>query len=196
MKALQTKKASRPFVLRFLLCAALLFLAIAAFVGCRWNHIKLHYKLKDFSETLEQETLDGLTLTIYYVDPSTEAQYPISVSRLLEWDTVQAIVVDSEDLKEHIDSLKRLNADNLAPVRYKSYLDARMCYIFETDSKGKILEVAFGGFNESPTVFVNGIEVAYNDVFRAIIEPFVTEEVMADMEYIYRGEIKPGPPLE
>ena len=183
---------------KFLKCFVLILLIFAIVVGVfvcfRWNHIKLHYELRDFSKTLEQGTLDGLTLKIYYIGPDVLTQMVLRVSDLVEGKACsQVIVVDSEDLKEHIDSLNRLNINNLVPVRYKSHLHARMCYIFETDNKEKILEVAFGGF-ENPTVFVNGIEVAYNDVFRDIVEPFVTEEVMADMEYIYRGEIKPGPP--
>lgn len=184
---LKTAKFLKCFVLILLIFA----IVVTVFVCSRWNRIKLHCELRDFSKTLEQETLDGLTLKIYYIGPDVLTQMPLRVSDLVEGKVhPQVIVVDSEDLKEHIDSLNRLNINNLVPVRYKSHLHSRMCYIFETDNKAKILEVAFGGL-ENPTVFVNGIEVAYNDVFRDIVEPFVTEEVMADMEYIYRGEIKP-----
>ena len=184
---LKTAKFLKYFVLILLIFA----IVVTVFVCSRWNRIKLHCELRDFSKTLEQETLDGLTLKIYYIGPDVLTQMPLRVSDLVEGKAhPQVIVVDSEDLKEHIDSLNRLNINNLVPVRYKSHLHSRMCYIFETDNKAKILEVAFGGL-ENPTVFVNGIEVAYNDVFRDIVEPFVTEEVMADMEYIYRGEIKP-----
>lgn len=183
---LKTAKFLKYFVLILLIFA----IVVTVFVCSRWNRIKLHCELRDFSKTLEQETLDGLTLKIYYIGPDVLTQMPLTVSDLVNDNLTQIIVVDSESLKENIGSLKRLNTDSLVPVRYKSHLDARMCYIFETDSKGKILEIAFHGL-ENPTAFVNGIEVAYNDVFRDIVEPFVTEEVMADMEYIYRGEIKP-----
>lgn len=183
---LKTAKFLKYFVLILLIFA----IVVTVFVCSRWNRIKLHCELRDFSKTLEQETLDGLMLKIYYIGPDVLTQMPLTVSDLVNDNLTQIIVVDSESLKENIGSLKRLNINNLVPVRYKSHLHSRMCYIFETDNKAKILEVAFGGF-ENPTVFVNGIEVAYNDVFRDIVEPFVTEEVMADMEYIYRGEIKP-----
>jgi len=178
------------FLKYFVLILLIFAIVVTVFVCSRWNRIKLHCELRDFSKTLEQETLDGLTLKIYYIGPDVLTQMPLTVSDLVNDNLTQIIVVDSESLKENIGSLKRLNINNLVPVRYKSHLHSRMCYIFETDNKAKILEVAFGGF-ENPTVFVNGIEVAYNDVFRDIVEPFVTEEVMADMEYIYRGEIKP-----
>lgn len=175
----------------FLRCFVLALLALTILSGCQADDRQLQQECEDFSQILEHETLDGLCLKIYYLDPSVLTRAPLTVDDLIDSRSVHMIVVDSEQLKEHIELLNQMTVDNLVPVKHTSHyatrLNARLCYIFETDNNGKVLEVAVGGLNNS--VFVNGIEVEYNDIFRDIIEPFVTEEEMVRLEYIFRGEL-------
>lgn len=171
----------------------LTLLIIAVLAGCKWNNMdnnttQLNKSFRDFSQAIEQEMSNGLHLNIYYIDPSILTRYPLSVDELIHSSLVQTIVIDSVHLKENIELLKQLNADGLIPAKSKSKLNARLCYIFETDNNEKILEVAIGGDNNS--IFVNGVEVERDYRFRNVIEPFVSEEEMSDLEYIFEGTVK------
>lgn len=170
-------------------CIIFAFFVINVFTGCeRINKadMKLHNSLKTFSNTLEQESLDGLCLKIYYIDPSILTRAPLTVDNLINFPGVREIIVDSQHLEEHVDLLNQLKADNLVQVTHSSNLNARLCYTFETNRDGKILEIAFGGVNNS--VFVNGIEVEYNDLFCNVIIPFLTDEELTALEHIFAGE--------
>lgn len=171
----------------------LTLLAIAVLVGCKANNADnninhLNEAFKDYSQAIEQEMPNGFHLSIYYIDPSILTRSPLSVDELVHSSLVQTIIIDSEHLKENIELLKQLNADGLIPAKSKSKLNARLCYIFETDNNEKLLEVAVGGDNNS--IFVNGVEVEHDDLFRNVIEPFVSEDVMNDLEFIFEGAVK------
>ena len=176
----------RERLVKLLILYSLVMLLFTVLSGCNKDDESLQNVCQDFAQTLEQKNMDGLYLKIYYTDPSLLTYAPLTVNDLLRKDP---IIVDHKQINEQLDLLKRLNIENMIPVRNSSgYLHARLCYIFETEHGKKILEIAVGGENNS--VFVNGIEVAYNDIFRDVLEPFVTEEVMNDLEYIFEGTLK------
>lgn len=176
-------KSKKAMLLCFI---GLILFSIIALTGCRENSMTLQKAFNDFSQILEQAMLDGLRLKIYYLPPSIFTRAPLTVDNLIRSSSTQKIVIDSERLKEHIDLLNQLTADSLVPVKHKSHLAARLCYIFETDNDGTILEIAIGGINNS--VFVNGIEVEYNDLFYDVIEPFLTEEARKETKQYFNGE--------
>ena len=108
---------------------------------------------------------------------------PFDVDRLIRASDTQ-IVIEGEELKAHIDLLKELKADALTPVKEKAYLDARLCYIFETTDGEKVLEVASYGspkdiknFEGRYYVFVNGIAVEHSDILYEVIKPFCTDDI-------------------
>ncbi len=177
-------KSKKVMLLRFL---GLTLLAITVLTGCRENNMQLKKAFNGYSQVLEQETLDGFCLKVYYMPPSILTRAPLTVDDLIHSSSTQKIEIDSERLKEHIDLLRQLNSDSLVPVKHTSPLVARLCYIFETDNDGTILEIAVGGTDNS--VFVNGIEVEYNDLFFDVIKPFLTEEVINDLTYIFSGKL-------
>ena len=170
-------------------CIIGVIFVISLFAGCkRINGVdmKLHDSFITLLNALEQEAPDGLCLKIYYLDPSILTRAPLTTEDLINFPGVKEIIVDCQHLKEHVDLLNQMKADNLVPVKNSSNLNARLCYIFETNSDGKILEIAAGGAKNS--VFVNGIEVEYNDLFRNVIIPFLTDEELIDVEHIFAGE--------
>lgn len=176
------------------IAAILLLLTLTfSFAACKKDaaygkETELQNALKDYSQVIEPELPDDLRLKVYYLDTSILTRAPLTVDNLIHFSGVNEIVIDCEHLKEHTDLLRQINTDRLTPVAEPSNLHARLCYIFETDSAGELLVVAFGGENSS--VFVNGVEVAFDDIFRDVIKPFVSEDVMNDLEYIYNGKIK------
>ncbi|MBQ3356428.1 MAG: hypothetical protein IJG45_04855 [Oscillospiraceae bacterium] len=171
---------------------ALVFLLTLVFslTACKKDaaETQLQNALKDYSQVLAQDLPDDFSLKLYYLNPSIVTRVPLTVDRLIHFPEVNEILIDFEHLKEHTDLLRQINTDRLTPVAEPSNLHARLCYIFETDSAGELLVVAFGGENSS--VFVNGVEVAFDDIFRDVIKPFVSEDVLNDLEYIYNGKIK------
>ena len=65
---------------------------------------------------------------------------------------------------------------NLIPVWKKSYLNARIYYVFETGEQGKILDVAMWGDNAN--IFVNEIEIKENDIFYDVLITFLPEDLI------------------
>ena len=137
-------------------------------------------ELENYTKIIEDENFDKFSLTIYYIDRTILTIIPLSVDQLIKYDNVNKIVISGSDLKEHIDLLKQINKDDLIPVKKISRLDARLYYVFETE-EGKVLDVAMWG--DDNNVFVNGLEVKWNDVFSDIIKPFLTQEAKDNFKF-------------
>lgn len=146
-------------------------LGIMIFSGCDTNKSRLQRALEPYTNLLESNRTDHLTLEIYYMDPSILTCKPVSIDDLIHSSSTHTIVIDNEELMAHIDSFKQINAENLVPVKNPpNSINTRLCYIV-TDAGNEVLVVAFGGENNS--VFVNGIEVTYNDMLYDAIRPFL-----------------------
>ncbi len=189
------KMKTKGTIIKILACFLLIFLVIGA-IACNWNKLKLQMEFSDFRHALAQENLDNMHLLIYYMHPSILTPAPLRVEDLIRFSmlqdsSVRMITVGNKQLKEHTDLLNRVDANAVETVREKSpRIDARLCCIFETEQNGKVLEIAVGGVSNS--VLVNGIEVEYSDIFRDIMEPFVTAEEMELLDYIFKGKLYLG----
>lgn len=135
-----------------------------------------------FFELIESGNLSDISLTIYYMDPFTLTRLPVKIDDLIsgKYDS-KKIVIDGNRLKEHIDLINRLNHTALKKVIKKSYVNARLYYVFETDKNGNMFDICMGTGNGN-SIFVNGIEVKYNDIFFDIIIPFLPEDDIQDFE--------------
>jgi len=160
----------------------LILFATVIFISCvLWNYMRLKKELKEslngFSTIIESENLNDFKLTIYYVSLTMDTYRPWNVDDMIRYGG--KIVIDGNSLKTHIDLLKQISNGNLVPVIWKSYLNARIYYIFETEENGKILEGVMWGHSEYVNkyniIFVNGIAIKGNDVFYEIIIPFLPE---------------------
>lgn len=139
-----------------------------------------------FSELIEHRNLNDLSLTIYYMNPLYLTRYPISDTDLIDGKFDYKVTIRGRRLDEHIDLLNQLNSITLIPVEHKSYLNARLCYVFETKKDGKILTVSMWGKNNS--IFVNGCEVKENNVFYDVVMPFLPEDAIKELQtYITNG---------
>jgi len=153
----------------------LIVLAVTILVSCGGKDMSPEKALNSFSKLLEKENLDDLRLTIYYIDPSILTRAPLSVDGLINNSHVNKVVVNSSNLKEHIDLLNQFNLDLLQPVENNTRIDARFYYMFETKKNRKIFDVGMWGGDNS--IFVNGIEVQENDIFYDVVIPFLPEEI-------------------
>lgn len=174
---------SRSKLFKIFLIAIILSIMIATIilVFC-WNEIILGISLKPFKKIIEQENLDDLSLSIYYADPFLMTN-PYSVNDLIDGrHGANRVVINSDNLKEHIDLFKKVSSSDLVIVKHKSFLDARLYYVFESKKHGKVLEVVMWGLSRQTNgeyiyrIFVNGIQVEDTDALY-IITPFLQEDV-------------------
>jgi len=144
--------------------------------------IELNTIFKDLSANIEKNTLDGFRLEIYHTPSSIlEWASTISVDDLIKSDP-EKYFVDSVTLTKYYDNFGYLNSDGLVLVKESSKLQARLCYIIFNEKNERLLEVAFCGFNNS--IFVNGIEIEYDERFINFLKPFVPTEVL-NWRFIY-----------
>lgn len=164
-------KVNKFLFLKFLI---LILLALTILTGCGEKDMRSENVLNNLSKIIEEKDFNGLSLTIYYISPYILTRAPLSVDGLINFDDVTKIVVSGSELEKHIDLLKQLSKDDLIPVKNKSRVNARLYYVFETINEGKILNVAMWSGNGG--VFINGLEVEWNDIFYDIIMPFLPKE--------------------
>lgn len=179
---------------------ALLLIPITLFSGCDKRKAQLRQTFDTYSTMLEEGRVGDLRLKIYYIAEEVFFIAPLSVDRLIHSSYTKMIVVEGEELKAHIDLLKELKAEVLTPVKEEAFLDARLCYIFETTDGEKVLEIAFSGATDSQmdalsellesenpenidltefkgVVFVNEIAVEHSDILYEVIKPFCTDDI-------------------
>lgn len=138
----------------------------------------------NLSEMIENENINDLSLTIYYLSPYTYMLYPVSNVEDLSHRCEEKIVINGSDLEKHIDLFKQIGNDDLKPVIWKSSdLDLRLYYVLESKKNGKLFDVAMWGDGNS--IIVNGIEVEGNDIFYDVIMPFLPEDVAKDLKDFY-----------
>ena len=116
-------------VISGLICMAIFF-ELLTFACCGVKNARLQVVLTDYAAVLESNGLDGLRLSVYYIDPSILTRFPLTEERLLSFESVQRFDVDNAQLLQNIELLKTINAEEMTPVSNTSVLDARLCCIF------------------------------------------------------------------
>jgi len=154
--------------------------------NCEGTNILSRRAVENYIKIIDNNNFENITLTIYYINPYILTRAPLTAEQLINFNKVNKIIISYNVLREHIDLIKQINVDVIVPVRQKSYLDARLCYVFETDRNGIILNIAMGGTNNS--VFINGFEVEDNEVFYNVIRPFLTEEALTDLQVYFNRD--------
>jgi hypothetical protein len=135
------------------------------------------------AEQIENENISDLSLTIYYIHPSSLFFIPITSADDLIHRSSEKIVVNGSDLLEHINLFKQINQDVLIPVMKKSHdFHFRVYYMLESKKNGKIFDVLMWGDEQS--MFVNKVEIKENDIFYDIIIPFLSKDDAKTMEDI------------
>ena len=167
-------------VISGLICMAILF-ELLTFACCGVKNARLQVVLTDYAAVLESNGLDGLRLSVYYIDPSILTRFPLTEERLLSFESVQRFEVDNAQLLQ-----KTINAEEMTPVSNASVLDARLCCIFESDRAGQILRLTLGGKDNS--IFVNEVEVKNCELLRDLLAAFASEETMRVLVHYFDKE--------
>ena len=156
---------------RFVFVGALIVLfIITIFASLYFGKPKIN-----FSELIENENTNDISLKIHYVDPDSLME-PLSFDELVSMHNSKKIVVSGSDLEEHIDLFKEMDNYSLTLVIWKTARQAflRVYYVLESKKNGKLFEVAMWGNNYS--VFVNGVEVKGKPIFYDVIIPFLSKD--------------------
>jgi len=140
---------------------------------------------KKIFQLSEQERLDGLSLTIYYLSPWNFTFRALDVDDLVDGWFDYHVVVNDKSLEEHIDLLKRLSDVKLIPVEQGAPLNARLYYVFKNEKGNEIFSVAMWGWDENANMFVNRNEVKGDKIFYEVIFPFLPEDAIQDIQLIY-----------
>ena len=155
-------------------------LTLTILANCGGNDMRPKDVMNSLAKITEKTIFDDLSLTIYYISPSILTRAPLSVDDLMNFNSVKKIVINGNDIEEHIDFFEKISKDDLIPVKKTSRIDARFYYVFESEKDGKILDVAMWGDDNS--IFINGFEVKGNDIFYDVIKPFLSEEAKNDLD--------------
>ena len=139
-------------------------------------------ELAKFQAMLFVGQLEGVSLKIYYVDPTILTFAPTSAEELKRWSYVKTICVDDQTLLAHGDSLLKLSVSGFRTPEEKVYENARMCYVFEDAQGNTLLQVSFNG-PDPDHVYVNSHPAEYDPMYMEIIAPFLTEEFYDTWKY-------------
>jgi hypothetical protein len=153
--------------------------------SCWKDNVDSKKQSLNFSDLINNENIDDISLTIYFINPFILTRHPWSAEEIIRSREEQKIVINGNDLEEHIDLFKQINNDDLIPVKKKSYLDARLYYVFESKKNGKLFDVAMWGSDNS--IFVNGFEVKENEIFYDVIKPFLPIDAVKELEDYLEG---------
>lgn len=154
-----------------IVCLVVFFLMIIV-TGCS-SASPLQDAMEDYSRVVDGTMPEDSHLTIYYIAPYILTRAPLSIDDLKTFQEVRIITVASEELEVHWTLFKELDPSVLQPVKEKTYINARLYYVFEAGSDS-VLEVVISDIHGS--VFVNGVEVENHPVFYEMIIPYLTEE--------------------
>ena len=141
------------------------------------------------SEFFEQNDSEGLSLTIYFLDPNTHFRFPLSVAYLTGDFHQYRITVQGVRQEDNLFYLlNRLANVELIPVESEPRIDARIHYVFRTENGQDIFNVTMWGWGSSSPIVVNGRAVEKNNIFLEVIKPFLPINALSELErYLYRG---------
>ena len=196
---MNTKKRITVGLLVFLLLVPTFFIS-----SWGWDYMRANQALNNFSKIVEQGDLSGLSLTIYYINPSTFTN-PMwrSVDDLIRMSEERKIVISGSELEEHIDLFKRISSDDLVPVSSFMRIPLYVGLFFKDVSSCGLLAALYYMRISTPLIdvrmyymfeckengklfdvaiwgyegiIVNGFEVEDNDIFYEIVIPFLPED--------------------
>jgi hypothetical protein len=158
---------------RSIISGLLILLSVIILTGCGESDMRTEKSLTCLSQ-IEQDDLNDVSLTIYYIDPYSFTIYPYDVDDIIISHEYK-LVIDGTRLKDHIDLLKQMGNADLIPVEPDNYIDIRIYYVVETKKGEKIFDVAMWG--DLTNLYVNGIEVEENAIFYDVLLIFLPEDL-------------------
>ena len=168
--------------IRFITISVIVFLMIifTSITIYERSYLPPEKALNYFSKLIKYGKIRDLNLTIYYMSPSFFTLMPTSIDDLTKIQSKFVTVINVSNLEDHVDLLKQISSDALIPIKNESRIDARFYYVFKNKFNRKIFDVAMWG--DDYNVYVNGFEFKSNDIFYDIVMPFLSEDMVTNLE--------------
>ena len=131
--------------------------------------------LNQIAQTLEQEDLENLKLTIYYMPLNIMTRTPLTVDQLINHSKTDVVILRGDEAADAVQLIKEeIRSVTLVPIGNPSEQYARLYYVFEANGE-KVFDVSFGGKNENMFFIFNGIEMNYNEWFFNVVAPYIPD---------------------
>jgi len=188
---------NRKKLIRFVILPLLsIVILISVVVGMNTMNSKISSII--LPEFIERGEYDGLSLTIYYLSPFAESVAPLEINELIYGNNppkkkneilgLYDYRITSLGGYENFEILKQLANIDLVPIKNESRINARIYYVFENEKGQKICDVGMWGYPNN-SVYFNGLEVEWNDVFSEVIIPCLPEKAAKQLElYVSENE--------
>ena len=164
-----------------LIIVAVVLLLSLALVKFNMDKSQLKNDLDRYNRILDKDLPEDLTLTIYWVWADIDTWAPISIESLVSIGYgihQKTFVVSSEEIAEHLESMKQLNSSTIQASNAEHFVNARLYYVLETGG-AQILTVSLNNYcsdDEHVSAYLNGIKVKPNPTLFEAIRPFLPEE--------------------
>ena len=194
---------------KYIFLGLLLLIMLTIIICCVVSKMPSRKVYVDFSEISESIENGDVSLTIYYMSPFIASRTPLSVDDLMygiyaidekkKRDEENGlfeykVIVNPDKLEEHIDLLNQICNADLKPAEYEAIANARIYFIFESKTSGKIFEVTIWGIQVDDEgkgvgqcLFVNGVAVDEDIIFYDVIKPFIPEDANQELS-AYLGQ--------
>lgn len=150
-----------------------------------------------FSQSVLEENIDGITLTIYrkghiYTPVSDTAESLISRSEKSYPENI--FILDGQALGKQADLLRRFSNENFVVADDEdAVMDIYQCFVFESVNQEKLMEIAVGGWSAKDIesvaegndikysglsqkyIYINGFAVEYTDTIEEILNTLYQE---------------------
>lgn len=161
---------------------------LTLFTGCESRKDESRDPLHEFLSALAEDDLQGMTLTVYYMDSDLLTYAPMQVEWLIDYCEKSAdnedspyhkIVVDSSSLQEHKNLLLQLDPQELLTRKDSIYTDARICFQFKKEETEQMWHLVYYALEEDRSnlyALFNETPMIITDCHRKIQEAFLPEE--------------------
>ncbi len=126
-------------------------------------------------EALEQEDLENMTLTIYYLPWNIFLRAPLTVDKLVDDSSTEVVVLGRDEMAKAVQMMKEeLPSATLEPAKEPLLRQfARLYYVCEINGE-KLFDVSYENTTGTTGgMFFNGEEIEYNELFYRIVEPYI-----------------------
>ena len=146
-----------------------------------WKCIRLYEAKCILSRIMNEDNKANICLTIKRIPDGILYSTALGLEEMRESDSsngIEVIVVDGENLAEHIYLFEDIKKAKLTPVKKESsYEHISLYYLLENKISGDSFEVAMFGVNRESLggVYINGIEVNYDKCLVDVVNPYISQ---------------------
>ena len=139
---------------------------------------------KGFSQYIEKNGTNGLILTIQWIPKNALYPKPPQIEDIKK--SSNQITVSGEELSKNIELIELLANTSHKYVQIDESVMAYVYYVFKTEDGSILFEFCDGVYDNDSKEFyvkVNGKNVSKNEIYYAVIKPYLNEKFNEDMNW-------------